>query len=129
MVSTNDDPEQNKIINEINYDLPCNEYSELKPGIKLPKTDTQQKEADTIFRSELHTGYIKNYNLTKTIERMNNVIYNYFPKTYGTVRNKNNEKGLHDKYKDFSKQHFKKELRNLQKFFRTYVRTKIVTCM
>lgn len=38
MVSPNDDPEQNKIINEIKYDLPCNEYSELKPGIKLPKT-------------------------------------------------------------------------------------------
>ena len=115
MVSPNDDPEQNKIINEIKYDLPCNEYSELKPGIKLPKTDTQWKEADIIFRSVLHTRDIKDYNLTEIVERMNNVIYNYFAETYGAVRNKNDNKGLHDKYKDFSKHQEQKELRNLKK--------------
>ena len=71
MVSTNDDPEQNEI-NEIE-DLPCQESPELKPGIKLPKTDTQWKEAETFFRSGLHTGDINNYNLTETLERMNNV--------------------------------------------------------
>ena len=58
MVSTNDDPGQNEIINELMDDLPCNESPEVKPGIKLPKTDTQWKEADMFFRSELHTGDI-----------------------------------------------------------------------
>ena len=33
---------------------------------------------------------------------MNNAIYNYFAETYGPVRKKNDVKGLHDKYKDFS---------------------------
>ena len=51
----------------------------------------------------------------ETVERMNNVIYNYFVETYGAVRNKNDDKGLHDKYRDFSKHQLKKELRNLQK--------------
>ena len=72
MVSTNDDPEQNEIINEMD-DLTCQESPELKPGIKLPKTDTQWIEAEMFFRSGLHTGDINNYNLTETLERMNNV--------------------------------------------------------
>ena len=33
---------------------------------------------------------------------MNNAIHNYFAETYGTVRKKNDVKGLHDKYKYFS---------------------------
>ena len=103
MVSTNNKPEQ--ITNEIMDDLPYNESPELKPGIK----------ADIFFRSELHTGDIKDYNSMETVERMNNVIYNYFVETYGAVRNKNDDKGLHDKYRDFSKHQLKKELRNLQK--------------
>ena len=50
---------------------------------------------------------------------MNNVIYNYFAKTYFTfllpkVKKKNDDKGLHDKYKFFSKYQLKKELRNLK---------------
>ena len=88
MVFTKDDPEQNEIIKEIMYDLPCNESPELKQGIKLPKTDTQRKEADIFFRNELHTGDIKDYNLMETVERMNNVIYNNFAETYGAVRKK-----------------------------------------
>ena len=67
------------------------------------------------FRSELHTGDINEYNLTVTVERMNNVIYNCFAEMYGTVKNKNDNKGLHDKYKDFSKHQLKKELRTLKK--------------
>ena len=115
MVFTNNDPEQIKIINKIMDDLSCNESPELKPGIKLSKTDTQWKDADMFFRSELHTEDINVYSLMETAERMNNVIYNYFPETYGTVKNKNDDKGLHDKYKDFSKHQLKKELRNLKK--------------
>ena len=68
----------------------------LKAGIKLPKTDTQWKEAHMLFRSELRTGDINCYNLTETVKRINNVIYNYFAKTYGTVKNINDDKELHD---------------------------------
>ena len=45
IVSTNGDPEQNKI-NEIIVDLPCNESPELKPSIKLPKINTEEKETE-----------------------------------------------------------------------------------
>ena len=115
MASSNDALEQNEIINEITDGLPCNKPTELKPGIKLPKTDTQWIEVEIFFRSELHTGDINDYNLTKTIERMNNIIYNYFAKTYGPVKNKNYDKGFHDTYKDFGKRQLKKELRHLNK--------------
>ena len=63
-------------------DLPCNESSELKPRIKLPKTDTEWKKTDAFFRRELHTGDINDYNFIETVERMNNAIYNYFAETY-----------------------------------------------
>ena len=96
-------------------DLPCNESPKMKPGITLPKTDAQWKEADMFFRSELHTGDINDCNLTETVEIMNNVTYNYFAETQGTVKKKNDNKGLHDKYKDFSKHQLKKELHNLKK--------------
>ena len=96
-------------------DLPCNKPTELKSGIKLPKTDTQWIEVDIFFRSELHTGDINDYNLTKAVERMSNIIYNYFAKTYGIVKNKNYNKEFHDTNKDFSKHQLKKELRNLNK--------------
>ena len=35
--------------------------------------------------------------------------------TYGTVKNKNDDKGFHDKYKHFSKHQLIKELHNLKK--------------
>ena len=97
-------------------DLPFNESPELKPSIKLPKTDTQWKEANMFFRSELHTGDINDYNLTKTVEIMNSVIYIQFAETYRTVKNKNDYKGIHGKYKDFIKYELKKELHNLKNY-------------
>ena len=49
-------------------DLPCNESPELKPGIKLPKTDVQWKKADMFFRSELRTGDINDQNLMRLLK-------------------------------------------------------------
>lgn len=39
----------------------------------------------------------------------------YFAETHGTVKNKNEDKVLHVKYKDISKHQLKKELFNLKK--------------
>ena len=91
-------------------DLPSNKSLELKPDIKLTKSDTEWKETDMIFRSESDTGDINDYNLMETVERMN-----YFAESYGIVKNKNDDKGLHDNYTDFSKHQLKKELRSLEK--------------
>ena len=53
---------------------------------------------------------MNDYNLTETVERMK-----YIAESYGIVKNKNNDKGLHEKYKDFSKHQLKEELRSLEK--------------
>ena len=56
MVSSND-TETDEIIDNIDDFIPEN-LPELKPVIKLPKTETGWKEADTYFRSVLHAGDI-----------------------------------------------------------------------
>ena len=61
MFSTND-TETDEIIDNIDDFIPEN-LPELKPGIKLPKTETGWKEADTYFRSVLHAGDINISNL------------------------------------------------------------------
>ena len=50
MVSTND-TETKGIINDNLDDFIVENLMELKPGIKLPKTETGWKEADMYFRS------------------------------------------------------------------------------
>ena len=51
MVSTNDNPEQNEIINEMD-DLTCQESPELKPGIKLPKTEHNGKKLNCFSEAD-----------------------------------------------------------------------------
>ena len=43
---------------------------------KIAENDTLWKEADTFFRGELHTKDINDCNLTGTVKKVNNVIYN-----------------------------------------------------
>ena len=39
-------------------------------------------------------NYINDYNLTKSVETVNNMIYNYFAETYGTIKDKTEDKKL-----------------------------------
>ena len=62
MVSAND-TETKGIINDNLDDFIVENLMELKPRIKLPKTETGWKEADMYFRSILHAGDINISNL------------------------------------------------------------------
>ena len=114
MVSTND-TETDEIINDNLDDFIAENLPESKPGIKLPKTETGQKEADTYFRSVLHAGNINISNLNISVKNMNNIIYEYFAKNFGTIDKKQLEDELNEKYKDYGKQKLKRELRALKK--------------
>ena len=114
MVSTND-TETDEIINDNLDDFIAENLPELKLGIKLPKTETGSKEADTYFRSVLHAGDINISNLNISVKNMNNIIYVYFAKNFGTIDKKQLEDELNEKYKDFGKQKLKRELRALKK--------------
>ena len=59
MVCTND-TETDEIMNDNIDDFIAENLPELKPGIKLPKTETGWKVADTYFRSVLHAGDVNN---------------------------------------------------------------------
>ena len=87
----------------------------MKPGIKLPKTETGWKEVDTYFRNVLYAGDINASNLNNSVKNMNNIIYEYFAKNFGTIDKKQLEDELNEKYKDFGKQQLKQELRELKK--------------
>lgn len=39
-------------------------------------------------------NHINDYNLTKSVETVNNIIYNYFTETYGTIKDKTEDKKL-----------------------------------
>ena len=87
----------------------------MKPGIKLPKIETGWKEADTYFRSALHAGDINISNLSISVKNMNNIIYEYFAKNFGTIDKKQLEDKLNDKYKDYGKKQLNSELREPKK--------------
>ena len=87
----------------------------MKPGIKLSKTETGWKEVDTYFRSVLHAGDINTSNHNTSVKNMNNIIYKYFAKNFGTIDKKQLEDELNEKYKDFGKQQLKREFRELKK--------------
>ena len=98
MVSTSN-TETDEIMNDNLDDFIAENLLELKPGIKLPKIETGWKEADTYFRSVLHAGDINISNLSISVKNMNNIIYEYFAKNFGTIDKKQLEDKLNDKYK------------------------------
>ena len=114
MVSTND-TETDEIINDNKDDFIAENLPELKPGIKLPKTETGSKEADTYFRSVLHAGDINISNPNTPVKNMNSIIYEYFVKNFGAIDKKQLEHELNEKYKNYGKQQLKWKLRELKK--------------
>ena len=113
VVSTNA-TETDEIINHNLDDFIAENLPELKPVIKFPKTETGWKEADTYFRSVLHAGDINISNLNISVKNMNNIIYEYFVKNFGTIDKKQLEDELNEKYKDYGKLQLKWELKKKQ---------------
>ena len=87
----------------------------MKPGIKLPKTETDWKEADTYFKNVLHAGDIISISNNISVKKMDSVIYEYFVKNFRTIDKKQLEDKLNEKYKDYEKQQLKWEFRELKK--------------
>ena len=88
MVSTNDN-ETHEIIKDNIHDFIAENLPEFKPSIKLPETETGWKGADTYFRSVLHARDINISNLNTSVKNMNNIIYEYFAKNFGTIDKSN----------------------------------------
>ena len=59
---------------------------DLKPGVKLPNTDAQWKEADLFFRAELPILEIDESSVNECVLKMTNAIYDFFANNFGTMK-------------------------------------------
>ena len=113
--------EDNRIYSE-NANGTTNSYSSnisntmpvIKPGIKLPKTDSQWKTANDYFHSMLPMSLIDPSNIGDSIVKMNNILYDYFKNTYGVVETMQQSQWK-DKYESMNKKELKLCLRALKK--------------
>ena len=91
------------------------ENPNIKPGIKLPKTNEEWELANTYFKSQLNLIDINTMGVSHALIELNNVTYDYFKETYGLFNSENQTiNKLKDIYKDFSKNDLKKELKKLK---------------
>ena len=76
---------------------------DLKPGIKLPNTDAQWQEVDLFFRAELPISEIDESNVNECVLKMTNTIYDFFAKTFGTMKRSNaSDEELHNRYENYT---------------------------
>ena len=87
---------------------------EIKPGIKLPKSNEQWIEANNYFRSIFSHITVQPESLDETINFMNNSIYDFFKFNYGACKSTNLTNENFQKYKDFTVKQLKKELAKLK---------------
>ena len=93
------------------------EHPELKPSIKLPKSDSEWANSDLFFRAELAMDCMNVFNINDVIYDMSNKVYNYFADNFGIIQRTTDvgPNSLLLKYKEFSKQQLKQELKNLKR--------------
>ncbi|CAB4017865.1 Hypothetical predicted protein [Paramuricea clavata] len=115
-IATMDDERSEEGEIDIGESMPP-EHPELKPGIKLPKSDSEWANSDLFFRAELAMDSMNDFNINNVIFYMSNKVYNYFADNFGIIqRTKDVEpNSLLLKYKEFSKQQLKQELKNLKR--------------
>ena len=88
-----------------------NETPNLKPGVKLRKTDLDWREADLYFRAELPISEVNEHTVNDCIIKMANLVYGYFAENFGTVnKRKDSDSEYKSKYAHYSKQDLKREL-------------------
>ena len=89
---------------------------DLKPGVKLPNTDAQWKEADLFFRAELPISEIDESSVNKCVLKMTNTIYDFFANNFGTMKRANvSDEELHNRYANYTKQELKRALKDLKR--------------
>ena len=93
-----------------------NETPNLKPGVKLPKTDLDWREADLYFRAELPISEVNEHSVNDCVIKMTNLVYDYFAENFGTVnKSKDSDSEFQSKYANYSKQDLKRELKALKR--------------
>ena len=63
---------------------PC--YMHIKPGIKLPQSDSEWANSDLFFRAELAMDCMNDFNINDVIYDMSNKVYNYFACNFGIIQ-------------------------------------------
>jgi hypothetical protein len=99
--------------------------AELKPGTKLPKSDSEWTKSDLFFRAKLAMDGMNDFNFNDVIYDMSNKVYNYFADNFGIIQRTKDvgPNSLLLKYKEFSKQQLKHELKNLKRNTRENLRS------
>ena len=85
----------------------------LKRGVKLPKSCSDWSLANDHFKAVLSNYPIRKEDLNSNIERMNNVIFEYFSMTCGEV-DRGGDINLRNKYDTYTVKDLKKELKRLK---------------
>ena len=89
------------------------DHSNVKNGVKLPKTSDQWATAESFFKAELPTHEIGKDNLELITQKLSDTIYDYFDREFGSVVNTSDTE-FKVKYKDFSKYQLRKALKSLK---------------
>ena len=89
------------------------DHSNVKNGVKLPKTSDQWATAESFFKAELPKHEKGEDNLDLISQKLSDTIYHYFDREVGSVVNTSDTE-FKDKYKDFSKHQLRKALKTLK---------------
>ena len=89
------------------------DHSNVKNGVKLPKTSDQWATAESFFKAELPTHEIGKDNLELITQKLSDTIYDYFDREFGSVVNTSDTE-FKVKYKDFLKYQLRKALKTLK---------------
>jgi len=116
---TNDEPPEFEILNvdtcyEPEVSIDSLEVPEIKPGIKLPKSNEEWNTGNEYFKSIFLNIKIQPNSLASTIKYVCDSIYNYFKVTCGTVNSANQSNEFYIKYKDLTAKVLKQKLRKLK---------------
>lgn len=78
-------------------DQPFHDVGSTLPGVKLPKTEDEWKEANLFFHAHLHT--LPNPgNVSEYADSLQSMIYDYFKTSCGVLKSRGKEKTKYDGY-------------------------------
>ena len=94
-------------------EIKLNSLPNIKPGIRLPKTDLDWKLANDFFVGALPIADINKKPINAVVSEMNSIIYDYFYRNCGPIENSHSSHFVR-KYKDYSKAVLKSSLKALK---------------
>ena len=94
-------------------EIELNSLPNIKPGIRLPKTDLDWKLANDFFLGALPIADINKKPINAVVSEMNSIIYDYFYRNCGPIENSHSSHFVR-KYKDYSKAMLKSSLKALK---------------